>query len=184
MSESRRSAMLPALPPEQANTARLNSPSRLTSCSRHERIGPTKSASRLCQTVANRVGPAPHASNTMSASFSPVCGRAPGSLDTLTIKATLFNSSGSSSGSPVSGCTGGGGRVVVVAASVVVVASSVVVVAAAVVVGASVVLVVVVLGAVVVVVDEVVVVVALVALLPHALSSAAPPARASSWRRE
>ena len=132
MSESRSRAMLPGLPPEQANTARLNSPSRLTSCSRHERIGPTKSASRLCHTVAKRVGPAPQASKTMSASFSPVCGRAPGSLDTLTINATRSSRAGSSSGSPVSGWTGGGS--VVVGAAVVVVTSSVVVVAGSVVV--------------------------------------------------
>src|SRR4051812_27368771 len=127
MSESRNRAMLPGLPPEQANTAPLNSPRRLTSCSRQERIGPTKSASRLCQTVAKRVGPAPQASNTMSASFNPVCGRAPGSLLTLTTSAARFNNAGSSRARPVSGCTGAPGTVVVVSATVVLVSSTIVV---------------------------------------------------------
>ena len=112
MSESRSRAMLPGFPPEHANTARLNEPRRFTSCSRHDRIGPTKSRSRLCQTVAKRVGPAPQASKTMSASLSPVCGRAPGSLLTLTTSATLPSSAGSPSGRPVSGSTGGGSVVV------------------------------------------------------------------------
>ena len=104
--------MLPGLPPEQANSAPLNEPTRLTSCSRHERIGPTKSWSRLCHTVAKRVGPAPHASKMMSASFRPVCGRAPGSLLTLTTSVARVSRAGSSSGRPVSGWTGGGSVVV------------------------------------------------------------------------
>ena len=62
MSELRSNATLPGLPPEQANTARLNEPNRSTSCERHERIGPTKSLSRLWYTAPKRVGPAPHAS--------------------------------------------------------------------------------------------------------------------------
>src|ERR1700761_9636538 len=72
----------------------------------------------------------------MSGSFNPVCGRAPGSLDTLTTRATLFSRSGSVSGRPVSGWTGGG-SVVVVGAIVVVV--ELVDVVAAIVVGAAVV---------------------------------------------
>ena len=43
----------------------------------------------LWNTVANRVGPAPQASNTMSAELSPDCGRAPGSLETFTTTAGL-----------------------------------------------------------------------------------------------
>src|SRR4051794_242575 len=176
MSELRISAMLPGLPPEQANTAPLNSPSRLTSCSRHDRIGPTKSWSVLCQTVAKRVGPAPHASKTMSGSLSPVCGRAPRSLLILTIKATLASNAGSASGRPVNGSTGGGG------AAVVVVSSTVVVVAAVVVVGRTVV-VVVERGTVTAVVSTVDADVC-GELLLHALSNAAPPATAKSPRRD
>ena len=159
------SLMFPGLPPEQANTAWLNSPTRLTSCSRHERIGPTKSLSLLCQMVAKRVGPEPHASNTMSASLRPVWGRALRSLLTFTTRATFDNNLGFSSGSPVSGSTGPG-IVVVVAASVVV--------------GASVVE--------VVVLDDVLVLAAVVSVLVvaddfdplHALASAAPPARVTN----
>ena len=106
--------MFPGFPPEHANTARLNPPTRFTSCSRHERIGPTKSASVLCQTVAKRVGPAPQASKMMSASLSPVCGRAPVSLLTFTTSATLDNIAESVTGRPVNGATGptGAGTVV------------------------------------------------------------------------
>src|SRR3954447_7914176 len=101
-----------ALPPEHANTAPLNEPTRSTSCVRADRIGPTLGASVLWKTVAKRVGPAPHASKTMSAESSPDCGRAPGSLDTLTTTAGRAASAGSVIGRPVSGITGSGAMVV------------------------------------------------------------------------
>src|SRR3954451_20325194 len=68
----------------------------------------------------------------MSAESSPDCGRAPGSLETLTTTAGRAASAGSAIGRPVSGITGSGAIVVDVdvdADDVVVVDSSVVVVA-------------------------------------------------------
>ena len=130
-------------------------------------MGPTKSLSPLWKMAAKRVGPAPQASNTMSASFSPVCGRAPRSLLTFTTTATRDSSASSVSGSPVSGCTGPG-MVVVVGGMVVVL-----VVLDDEVVGSSVVL-----------VDSAVVSTDLADDPLHAASTAAPPARANNWRRE
>src|SRR3954447_3497015 len=120
-----------AFPPEQANTAPLNEPTRSTSCVRADRIGPTFGASVLWNTVANRVGPAPQASKTMSAESRPDCGRAPGSLETLTTTAGRAASAGSAIGRPVSGMTGSGATVVDVEVvdDAVVVESSVVVAA-------------------------------------------------------
>ena len=132
--------------------------------------------------VAKRVGPAPHASKTMSGSFNPVCGRAPGSLDTLTTRATLSSSSGSVSGRPVSGCTGGG-RVVVVGAIVVDVVELVDVVAAIVVVGAVVVVGVLAAGTDAGT-DGVEAVAAFLSALLQAPRMTAPPASVSSRRRE
>ena len=111
-SEPRIAAMDPLLPPEQANTAPLNEPTRSTSCVRAERIGPTFGASLLWNTVAKRVGPAPHASNTMSANSRPDCGRASGSFDTFTTTAGRAAIAGSVIGSPVKGITGSDATVV------------------------------------------------------------------------
>ena len=102
------------MPPEQAKTALLNSPTRSTSCVRPERIGPTLGASVLWKMVANLVGPAPHASKTMSAESRPDCGRAPGSLETLTTTAGCAAIAGSVIGLPVKGITGVGAMVVLV----------------------------------------------------------------------
>ena len=111
-SDPRIAAIAPLLPPEQANTAPLNEPTRSTSCVRADRIGPTLGASLLWKIVANRVGPAPHASNTMSAESRPDWGRAPGSLEILTTTAGRAASAGSTMGSPVNGMTGSGAIVV------------------------------------------------------------------------
>ncbi len=101
------------LPPEQAKTGPLNSPTRSTSWVRAERIGPTFGASLLWKTVANRVGPAPQASNTMSAESRPDCGRAPGSLETLTTTAGRRRDRRIRRWAvPVSGITGSGAIVV------------------------------------------------------------------------
>ncbi len=91
------------------------------SCRRPERIGPTGSAPRLWNTSANRVMLSLTISSiTMSASFMPLCGRAPGALSIFTMSAGSAAMNGSVARTPVNGYTGGGGSVVVVTASVVV----------------------------------------------------------------
>src|SRR5262249_42646839 len=94
----------------------LSEPSNVMSWVRPERIGPTGSAPLLWNTAANRVTPSTFSSYTMSASLSPLCGRASGLLSILTTIAGRVSASGLTSGRPVSGYVGPG-TVVVVAAS-------------------------------------------------------------------
>ncbi len=145
-SESAIARVTPALPPLQANSGACSPPSRSTSCVRPDRIGPTGLALALWKTAAKRVPTSTISSNTTSAAFKPLCGRAAGLLSILTTSAG--RSGGTcpyASGWPVSVILGITGSVVVVGgsvvvgAAVVVVASVVVVVFFLVVVGASVV---------------------------------------------
>src|SRR4051794_4972667 len=106
------------LPPLHTNIGRTNEPRSATSCVRLDRIGPTGSATLLWKTAANRVRCSTFSSKTMSASLSPLCGRASGWLSILTTIAGRAAATGSVTGRRVSGYVGPG-MVVVVTASVV-----------------------------------------------------------------
>jgi hypothetical protein len=63
------------LPPDQARMGAFSEPSRSTSCMRPERMGPTRSAPWLWNTIAKRdTLSLMISSKTMSAWFMPYCG--------------------------------------------------------------------------------------------------------------
>ena len=81
----------------------LYEPRKILSWVRPLRSGPTGSLPSLWKTAAKRVSPSTFSSMTMSALFSPACGRAFGWLSILATSAGRAAFAASSTGSPVNG---------------------------------------------------------------------------------